>query len=77
MYKYDMELLLIMMDHNKIHNSFAFKSRLVIKYQEFLMILPKLPMTFIEIYDTQSHITHKHWKCHPLQFGTIVTIITI
>ena len=52
-----MELLLIMMDHNKIHNSFAFKSRLIIKYQEFLMILPKLPMTLIAIYDTQSHIT--------------------
>ena len=34
MYEYDMDLLLIKMDNNKIHNSFEFKSYLGIKYQE-------------------------------------------
>ena len=41
MYEYDMELLLIMMDHNKINNSFKFKSNSGIKCHEFLMILQK------------------------------------
>ena len=46
MYKYDMEWLLIMMDHTKIN-----------KYQAFFMILPNLPTIFLAIYDNQSHIT--------------------
>ena len=57
MCEYDMELLLIMMDHDNIHNSFELKSHLGIKYQGFLIILPNLPMTFIAIYDIQLHIT--------------------
>ena len=31
-----MELLLIIMDHHKIHNSFEFKLYLGIKYREFV-----------------------------------------
>ena len=57
MCEYDMELLLVMIDNNNIHNSFKFKSNSGIKYQEFLMILQNVPMTFIAIYNIQSHIT--------------------
>ena len=35
MHEWDMELLLLMMDYNKINSSFEFKSHLGIKYQEF------------------------------------------
>ena len=41
MYEYHMDLLLIMMDHNKIHNSFIFKSNSGIKYQEFFQDFTK------------------------------------
>ena len=52
-----MNLSLIMMDNNKIHNLFKFKSNLGIKYQDFIMILQNVPTIFIAIHDTQSHIT--------------------
>ena len=59
-----MELLLIMMDHNKINNSFKFKSNLGIKYQDFLMILQNLTTIFITIYNIQLHNYTILHNCH-------------
>ena len=47
----------IIIDHDKIHNSFEFKSHLSIKYHEFLLILQNVPMTLIAIYHIHLHIT--------------------
>ena len=58
MYEYDMELLLIMMDHNKINNSFEFKSHLDIKYHEFLMIFCQIYQRYsFQFTNTQSQKT--------------------
>ena len=58
MCEYDMESLLILMNYNKINNSFKFNSHLGIQYQRiFFMIWPNSQTTFRAIYDTRLHLT--------------------
>ena len=57
MCEYDMELLLLMMDHDNINNPFEFKSNWHIKYPGFLMILTNLLLPFIAIYEIQLNLT--------------------
>ena len=54
--EYNMELLLIIMDHDNINNSFKFQSHLSIRYQGILMILKDLPMNFRAIYNIQLNV---------------------